>query len=263
VGSKRVGLALSGGAALGAAHIGVLQVLEEHGIRAACVAGTSAGAAVGALYCAGVPVPRIKELALDLQWSKVGKVVLPRKGFLDGSRLEEYLIKLLGDLTFEQLPIPFAAVAADILTDRLMVLREGRLAPAVRASCALPGVFTPVEYQDSVLVDGGIINNLPVSAVWDLGAEYVIAVDLSAPLVGSRKVPSTTLELLFFSLGTLVRNTSREAELADVVILPEVGGFSPADLSHIPAIIERGRAAAEVQMPRILQGLREEDSGAS
>jgi NTE family protein len=255
---KKVGLALSGGAALGAAHIGVLEVLEEHGIRPACIAGTSAGSAVGALYCAGVPVQRIKELAKGLQWSKVGKVVLPRKGFLDGARLEEYLVELLGDVTFDQLRLPFAAVAADILTDRLVVLREGRVAPAVRASCALPGVFTPVEYQDMVLVDGGIINNLPVSAVWDLGAEYVIAVDLSAPLVGSRKNPSTTLELLFFSLGTMARNTSREAELANVVISPQVGRFNMADLAHIPAIIERGREAAEAEISRIVHELQQE-----
>ena len=96
--SKRIGLVLSGGAALGAAHIGVLEVLEEHGIRPDCVTGVSAGSAVGGLYCAGMSPERIKDLALDLQWTKIGRVVLPRRGFLDGRRMEEYLIELLGDV---------------------------------------------------------------------------------------------------------------------------------------------------------------------
>ena len=253
--SKRIGLVLSGGAALGAAHIGVLEVLEEHGIRPDFVTGVSAGSAVGGLYCAGMSPERIKDLALDLQWTKIGRVVLPRRGFLDGRRMEEYLIELLGDVTFEQMKIPFAAAAADILRDELIILREGRLGPAVRASCALPGVFTPVEYKERLLVDGGLINNLPVSAVLDMGAEYVIAVDLSTRLVGVRKRPSTTLEMLLLSLATLVRNTHREAELADVVIEPEVGEFNPTDLSKIPAIIARGREAAEAMLPRILRDL--------
>ncbi len=258
--SKRVGLALSGGAALGAAHVGVLEVLEENGIRPCCVAGTSAGSAVGAVYCAGMSLERIKEIALSLQWGKLGRVVLPRRGFFDGSRLEEYLIELIGDRTFDQLSIPLAVAAADILKDELVILSEGRVAPAVRASCALPGVFTPVEYEGRLLVDGGLINNLPVSAVRQMGAEYVIAVDLSSRAAGDRKPPANMLEMWFLSVATLVRNTHREAELADVVIRPDVGEFNWVDLSRIPILIERGRQAAEAMMPRILHDLSIEGS---
>jgi len=255
---KRVGLALSGGAALGAAHIGVLEVLEDHGLRPCCLAGTSAGSAVGAAYCAGLSLARIREVATDLQWGKLGRVVLPRQGFFDGSRLEEYLIGLIGDLTFDQLQIPLAVAAADILSDELVIIREGRLARAVRASCAAPAAFTPVEYEGRLLVDGGLINNLPVSAVREMGAEYVIAVDLSAPLVANRRPPKTMLEMLLVSFVTLMRNTRREAELADVVIWPDVGEFSPVDLSNVPILIERGRQAAEAALPRILADLHME-----
>lgn len=255
---KRVGLVLSGGGALGGAHIGALEVLEGAGIRPSCVAGTSAGSAVGAVYCAGLSLERIHELAVTLQWSNLGRVVRPRGGFFDGSRLESSLIELIGDRTFDQLPIPFAAAAADILRDELVILREGRVAPAVRASCAFPGVFTPLEYEGRLLVDGGLINNLPVSAAIEMGAEYVIAVDLSAPLVGSRKPPANLLEMWFLSLATLIRNADREAHLANVVIAPAVGQFNWVDLSQIPVLIERGRAAAEAVLPKILQDLNTE-----
>jgi len=256
---RRVGLVLSGGGALGAAHVGVLEVLESAGIRFSCVTGASAGSAVGVAYCAGIAVERIKEMALALEWTKLGRVVRPRRGFFDGARLERYLIELVGDLTFDQLPIPLAVAAADILRDELVILREGRLAPAVRASCAFPGVFTPVEYEDRLLVDGGLINNLPVSAAQELGAEYVIAVDLSAPLLGPRKPPTTLLEMWFLSLATLIRNTHREAEMADAVIFPDVGEFNWVDLSNAPVLVERGRQAARAALPRILQDLGMEE----
>jgi NTE family protein len=257
---KRVGLALSGGAALGAAHIGVLEVLEENGIRPYCVAGASAGSAVGVVYCAGLSLRRIRELATHLEWGKLGRVVLPRRGFFDGSRLEDYLVELIGDRTFDQLTIPFAAVAADILRDELVILSQGRVAPAIRASCALPGVFTPVEYEGRLLVDGGLINNLPVSAVKKMGAEYVIAVDLSSPPTADRKPPSSLLEMWFLSVATLIRNTHREAGLADVVIRPDVGEFSWIDLPNVPTLMERGRQAAEATIERILRDLQTEGS---
>ncbi len=256
--AKRIGLALSGGAALGAAHVGVLEVLQAHDVQPYCVVGTSAGSVVAAAYCAGMPVDEMKDIALHLDWTRVGRPVLPRRGFLDGARLEELLINLLGDVRFEDLPVRCATVAADLLTDSLVVFREGRVAPAVRASCALPGVFTPIEDEDHVLVDGGIINNLPVSVAKDLGADYVIAVDLSARLVGRRHAPASGLELLFLSLMTLLRNTSREAELAELVVQPEVGEFSPADLGKVREIIERGRAAMAAALPKLLRDLEGE-----
>jgi NTE family protein len=252
---KRVGLALSGGAVLGAAHIGVLEVLEEHGIRPSYVAGTSAGSAVGAVYCAGMSLGQIRDVALNLEWGQLGRVVIPRRGFLDGSRLEESIVGLIGERRFEDLPIPFAAVAADLANEQLVILSEGRVAPAVRASCALPGVFTPVECEGRLLVDGGLINNLPVSVVIEMGAEYAIAVDLSAPAAESREMPDSLLEIWFLSVATLIRNAHREAALADIVISPDVGQFGWIDISSIPTLIERGREAAEAMIGQILHDL--------
>jgi NTE family protein len=255
--SKRVGLALSGGAVLGAAHIGVLEVLEEHNIRPSYVAGTSAGSAVGAVYCAGMSLSRMRQVALHLEWGQLGRVIIPRRGFLDGSRLEESLVELIGDRKFDDLAIPFAAAAADLTSEQLVILSEGRVAAAVRASCALPGVFTPVERAGRLLVDGGLINNLPVSAVINMGADYVIAVDLSAPPSGSREMPGSLLEIWFLSVATLIRNAHREASLADVVIRPDVGEFGWIDISSIPILIQRGREAAEAMIPQILLDLED------
>ena len=256
--SKRVGLALSGGGALGAAHIGVLEVLEAHGIHPCCVAGTSAGSVVGAAYCAGLTLDRMKREALTLQWTKVGRVVRPRYGFFDGARLEEYLIRVVGgDKTFDELPISFACAAADLLTEELVILREGRVAHAVRASCALPGIFTPVEdYEGHFWVDGGLINNLPVAVLREMGAEYTIAVDvLSAPTSG-RERPLRLCEMWFLCLDTLLRNTQREAGLADAVIVPDLPNYNIFDLGNIPTYIERGREAAKQAVPRILKDLK-------
>jgi len=255
---KRVGLSLSGGGALGAAHIGVLEVLTHAGVRPYCVAGTSAGSAVGALYCAGMSLSLIKEIALNLQWNQLGKVVRPRSGFFDGSRLEHLLTRLMGDRTFDQMITPFACAAVDILRDELVMFREGRVAPAVRASCAFPGVFTPVEWEGRLLVDGGLINNMPVSVLREMGAQYIIAVDLSAARY-PRKAPTSLVEMWFMSLSTLTRLTHDEAVLADVVIHPDIGDHNGIDLAGVPALIESGRKAAEAELPRILHDLGMED----
>jgi NTE family protein len=258
---KGVGLALSGGAVLGAAHVGVLEVLEQHGVRPSYVAGTSAGSVVGAVYCAGVSLRRIRLAALQLEWAQLGSVVLPRRGFLDGGRLEESIVDMIGDRTFDDLEIPFAAAATDLVSEELVILNEGRVAEAVRASCALPGVFTPIEREGGLLVDGGLINNLPVSAVREMGADYVIAVDLSAPPSGVREVPGSLFEIWFLSVATLIRNAHREASLADAVICPDVGEFSWIDIARIPTLIERGRQAAEAAVPQILRDLEEQSAG--
>jgi NTE family protein len=251
---KHVGLALSGGGALGAAHIGVLEVLVAHGIRPYCLSGTSAGSAVGSLYSAGLSLSLIKEVALSLDWTKLGRVVRPRRGFFDGGRLEQYLIRLIGDRKFDQLITPFACAAVDILRDELVILREGRVAPAVRASCAFPGVFTPVVLGERLLVDGGLINNMPVGVLREMGAEYLIAVDLSSSTL-PRKPPNSLLEMWFMSLSTLTRLTHHEGALANVVICPDIGEFNGIDLGGIPRLIERGREAAERALPRILSDL--------
>jgi NTE family protein len=248
---RRIGLALSGGGARGAAHLGVLKVLEREGIRPDCVGGASAGSMVGAGYCAGLSVAEMEDVVLNLQWSKLGRLVRPRLGFFDSQRLENYVTGLIGDLQFADLSIPFAAVAVDILTGQLVVLKEGSVAWAVRASCALPGIFTPVERGDQLLVDGGTINNLPVSIVREMSADYVIAVDLLPPQDWHPR-PQNLFEMWTLSFYTLLRVTHAEGQDADCLIVPDVGTYiSMMDFSKTRELIEKGVEAAEAKMDQI------------
>ncbi len=142
----KIGLALSGGATLGAAHIGALQVLEGEGIRPDFVAGTSAGALIGAAYCAGVPLEELKKIFISLKWPTLLKVSLKSSlSLFDTQPMEEFLIKTIGNLTFQDLKIPFAAITCDLMTGVRVVQDQGSLAPAIRASAAIPGLFSPVE----------------------------------------------------------------------------------------------------------------------
>jgi NTE family protein len=193
----------------------------------------------------------MEEVALNLQWSKLGRIIRPRLGFFDSQRLESYIAEIIGDFRFADLSIPFAAVAADILTGQLVVLREGSVAWAVRASCALPGIFTPVEKGDQLLVDGGTINNLPVSPVREMGADYIIAVDLLPPQDWHPR-PQNIFEMWFLSFYTLLRATHSEGKEADCLIVPAVGSYTTmVDLSKAGELIEKGVEAAEAKVDQI------------
>src|ERR1051325_1627047 len=177
----RLGLALSGGAARGIAHVGVLKVLAEEGIRVDCVAGTSAGAIVGGALAAGMPVEEIAETGRRLRWRDLGRVTLSRLGAQTNAPTEEFVRARFTVTRFEDLPTPFAAVATDLQTGAAVVMRdEGDVAFAVRASCALPGWYVPVtDSRGRQLIDGGLVANLPCSVTRSLGAEVVVAVDVN------------------------------------------------------------------------------------
>lgn len=247
---KRIGLALSGGAVRGAAHLGVLEVLEREGIRPDMVAGVSAGSAVGALYCAGYSVEQMKAIALELQWSKLIRLCRPGLSLFDTSKLEAYVDELLSGRTFEQLDIPFIALAVDILTGQEVVLKEGRVARAVRASCAVPGLFTPIEWGEHLLVDGGLVNNVPVQVLRDSGADYVIAVDLGTGSLRSQR-PRNVFEIWMLTLNALVRLIHSESALADCTICPDVADLSMVDFEDTAELICRGRQAAEAKIEQL------------
>jgi NTE family protein len=261
-GQPSIGLVLSGGSVRGAAHIGVLDVLEREGIRPHCVAGASAGAMAGAVFCAGVPVEDMQRLVLEMRWRQVGRLVRPRLGFFDSSRLETRLLEIIGPCTFDQLSIPLAVVAADLMREEVVVIREGPVAHAVRASCALPGIFTPVEWEGRLLVDGGVLNNLPVSVARDMGAEYVIAVDL-LPSTQLDRPPKNLLEMWYRTFYTLLRALHREAGQADCLISPQLGPFDFVDFSRVPDLIQRGREAAEAHVAQIKADLRQRELACS
>ncbi len=266
-----VGLALGGGAARGFAHIGVLEVLEEEGIPVHLIAGCSSGAIIGALSAAGIPAHQQHELVRDLRWNTVSTLsLLPRRisslhlslkgfplGLLNLDKLIGWLQVSMGEIQdFAQLQLPFAAIATDIVTGELVIMNDGAVGPAVRASCSVPGVFTPYRRGERLLVDGGVIANLPVQVVRQMGAEYVIAVDLLPAPGEHRKEPENIVDLSFTSIYALIRANQGYSEQANCTIEPDIEQYSLMDLTAAEGLITAGRAAATAQLATIRRDLR-------
>ena len=195
---KKIGLALGGGSARGLAHIGVIEVLEREGITVDVIAGTSAGAAIGALYAQGKDAGIIKEVALEMSFRQRLSLVdlaLPKTGFIEGKKIKD-LIRLVigGDLNFSDLKIPFACVAADINTGQEVVISKGSILEAIRASISLPAIFTLVKREDRYLVDGGLVNPVPVNVVKDMGADFIIAVNVIPEVSDRLKIQKKAAE---------------------------------------------------------------------
>ncbi len=189
-GRRRIGLALGSGSARGLAHLGVIRALEEAGIEVDYVAGTSMGALIGAIHAAG-KLDDLEATFLSFDWKKLVSyfdVVLPKSGLLDGAKVSELVRAHVHAEAIEALPKPFAAVATDIASGEEVVIRSGDVIEAVRASISVPGIFTPVRSNGRILVDGGLVNPVPVSAVRAMGAEFVIAVDLNHQIVAGKNL---------------------------------------------------------------------------
>lgn len=250
---KQIGLALSGGAARGLAHIGVLSVLVRNHVPIDCVAGCSAGAILGAIYCAGMSMSQIQALACHISWRRFVTPVKSDAGFLSLEKLERWLIMLLGDLEFADLDLPFAVVTMDMISGERVVIQEGRIARAIRASCSVPGIVTPVTIDGRLLGDGGVVDNLPVDVARDLGADFVIGVDVFEPHYrrarGLFGKGLTTLE-------TLVRNSGGGVGRADFLITPRTAGKTYIRFSHYKELIALGEAAAESSLPCLNKNLR-------
>jgi NTE family protein len=248
---KALGLALGGGAVRGAAHIGVLQVLEREGIVPDIVVGTSVGAAIGAAYAAGVSTSEISRLFHTARWHRLARLAWPnRLSLLDTAPLEALIQASIGVPMFEQLPRCFAAVACDILTGERVVLQTGLLARAVCASAAIPGLFPPVELDDRLLVDGGVVDNLPVDVARELGADYVIAVDLFPPPTGKQR-PANLFEVLIGAGALWSRANHPDPATIECYILPDIGDYLLWDFNAVPELEAHGRAAAEQVIVRL------------
>ncbi len=178
---QKIGYALGGGAARGLFHIGVLNVLEEHDVYPDVITGTSMGSIIGALYASGLKAREIKKLACSIDWKqtiRLADIVLPTSGLIQGRRIIKLLKSILADIKFNQLKYEFACVAADMYTGEQIVLKSGSIIEAVRASISIPGIFTPVNKDGRYMVDGGLVNVVPVSVCRDMEAEYVIGVNV-------------------------------------------------------------------------------------
>ena len=250
----RLGLALSGGAARGVAHVGVLKVLAENGIQVDCVAGTSAGALVAGAFAAGMSVEELEAFGRNLRWRDFGRLTLSRLGIQTNLRMEEYVRAKFPVTRFEDLKIPLAVVATDLHTGRAVVMRdEGDIAFAIRASCSVPGWYVPVmDAQGRQLVDGGLVANLPVSTVRALGADVVVAVDVNYEGAKFLGPPQSAFGVIFQAFLVVQRTaTAYQRQLADVVISPRVGHMRWDEMARADEFIEAGIEAARAAIPTI------------
>jgi NTE family protein len=269
-----VGLVLGGGAARGIAHVGALEALEENGIYPDVIAGASVGALVGGLYAAGASAARLKAIVADISWLDLVSLKLPSLhltdlakslplGLLELDKMIGWIDSLIGEgIRIEQLNTPFTAVATDLVSSEVVAMNRGLLAPAIRASCAVPGVFTPYRRNGRLLVDGVVANNLPVSVARDMGADYVIAVDLLPPLgtaAAARAVePRNLAEAAMTALFTLARATQAEQQYADVVVTPPIAHINLADLFAAEELLAAGKQAMAAWIPKIKADLAPE-----
>lgn len=236
---KKIGLALGGGAVLGAAHVGVLRALDEMNIRISYIAGTSIGAFVAAFFAFQKDWQAIQEIASELKWMDISGISLSRYALLSNEKMGKLITEHLGGKKMEDAGIPLAMVATDISTGDKVVLKKGWVAEATMASTCIPGIFNPVEMEDRLLVDGGIVENVPIHTVREMGAGYVIGVDLNAQ--HSYKKPDNILDVLLNSFHfVMMTAASYQTESADLLITPDLSAFNRSDTGQIDDLMEQG-----------------------
>ncbi|HEX4895331.1 MAG TPA: patatin-like phospholipase family protein [Solimonas sp.] len=246
----KVGLVLGGGGARGFAHIGVLKMLDVLGVKPDLIVGTSAGSVAGAFYAAGYNGFDLQQMAFDLDRATVSDWTMFGKGLLRGDALQNFVNRLLGNRNIEQLKIPFAAVAARLDNGQGVLFQRGNVGQAVRASSAVPGVFQPTLINNVEYVDGGLVSPVPIRYARQLGADFIIAVDVSTP--PSTAATESKLDVVMRTFD-IMGKAMREAELplADVVIRPDLSQVSSTDFENKQLAILQGERAAAAAVPVI------------
>ena len=251
---KKVGIALSGGAARGFAHLGVLKVLKENGIPIDFIAGTSAGSFAGGAFAAGMSIESIIELGKQISWYKVSGLSFSARGLISNAPIAKLVEDRFPFNRFEDLMIPFAAVATNLETgEEKIFCDEGDLGFAICASCAIPGIFAPLQDKDENLyVDGGVVAPVPTQAVKKMGADIVIAVDVLSCGSTYWGKPSTLVGIIFQSAMMLLRTASVNQHYhADIVITPEIAHLRPDEMGKLDEFVELGEKAALAQIDEI------------
>ena len=252
----RVGLALAGGFARGIAHIGVLRVLREAQIPIDCVAGTSVGALIGAGYCAGASLEELERVGAVTSFTDFGRWTPSWLGLATNQRMEKYFTRFAAAKTFEELHTPLAIATTDINAGVSVYYSHGPLVPAIRASCAYPGLFVPIQHDGRTLVDGFLTAPVPVEGALLLGADIIIAVYLEA---GTDEQPRTFTDILSRAFNILQRHSDVAWRTqADIIIEPDVKPFVWDDFSKTPEMIAAGEVAALAALPQIRAAVRGE-----
>lgn len=252
---KKIGLALSGGAVLGIAHLGAIKVLEENNIPIDIIAGTSAGSLVGAFVAAGYSSDKLFGMAKTVSWENIGTITIPKMGLLNSKALENFVDEELGGIDIRDLLKTYAAVGVDLTRGREVVFTQGPVSEAVRASCSIPGIFTPLIKGDQVIVDGGVLNVLPTDVVKNLGAEYIISVKLK-PSLSSAKPPQNIIQVIINSSMLAWGQLADNAPQGDVTITPDLSGLNPHDFKQADELYQRGRDAALQTIEQIKKDLK-------
>lgn len=248
----RVGLALGGGAARGFAHIGVIQVLEENGIKVDLVAGTSAGSLLAAIYASGKNGKEMQALAESMDEGAITDWSFPLRGLIRGEALARYVRDKTGGKGIEQMAVPLGIVATDLSDGSPILFRSGDTGTAVRASSAVPAVFQPVKIGQREYVDGGLVSPVPVRFAREMGAQLVIAVDITSP--PEKDPPGDAFRMLMQTFSIMGRSiNSFELRDADVLIRPRLDGVASADFTARRRAIQAGRDAAQAVLPLIRQ----------
>jgi NTE family protein len=249
-----IALALGGGGAKGFAHIGVIKVLESHGIKPKIVTGTSAGSFVGSLYASGKSPYQLQHIALTFKESDIRDLTLNRQGFIAGQKLQDFVNQHVANKPIEKFPIRFAAVATRLDNGRKADFIKGNAGQAVRASCSIPNVFVPATIGGTQYVDGGLVSPIPVQTAKAMGADLVIAVDISARPTGNQ--PVSMWGLLDQTLNIMGQQSiHQELAQANIVIQPKVGHIGTLDLKASHQTILEGEKAAQLQVKAIQQAI--------
>ncbi len=250
----KVGLALAGGFARGIAHIGVLRAFRDAGIPIDCVAGTSVGALIGAGFCSGLSLGKMQEIGQSTTFADFGRWTPSWLGLATNQRMEKYLARMTPATTFAELKIPLAISATDINAGVTIYYLNGALAPPLRASCAYPGLFVPIQYEGRTLVDGFLTAPVPVEGALIQGADIVIAVYLEA---GGIENPRTAVDIISRSFNIIQKHTDVTwRQQANVIIEPDVSSFAWDDFTKTPELVAAGEAAAMNALPEIVAFLR-------
>jgi NTE family protein len=248
----RIGLALGGGAARGFAHIGVIQVLEENGIKVDLVAGTSAGSLVAALYASGKGGKEMQTLAEGMDEGGITDWSFPLRGLIRGEALARFIRDKTGGRGIEQMALPLGIVATDLSDGSAILFRSGDTGTAVRASSAVPAVFQPVRIGQREYVDGGLVSPVPVRFAREMGAQVIIAVDITSP--PEKDPPGDAFRMLMQTFSIMGRSINMfELREADAVIRPRLDGVSSADFTARRRAIQAGREAAQAMLPLLRQ----------
>jgi len=251
---KKLGLALGSGAARGFAHLGVLQALEERGIDVDYISGCSIGALLGALYCSGMSVVEIIDLAMDLEpWDWID-ISVPKKGLVQGRKLEQLIKRYTGGKRFDQLKKPLTVVATDLCTGERVIFDSGPVYKAVRASVAIPGIIAPLELDGRILADGGLVDPVPVNLVKNMGAEYTVGVNLGSWI--EDKKMGNIYDIIIQSIDILQNEILMLKGIdADLIISPYLKDINPVTFNQVEECIHSGRKAALEVMEQLRAGL--------